>query len=67
MGNDIETGRRYLYTQLTYLVSYLDGNVKQKQTIFMYCIKGFNMQVFIYKKNSEKKILYTNLYMANIV
>ena len=24
------------------------------------------MQVFIYIKNSEKKILYTNLYMANI-
>ena len=22
----------------------------------MYCIKWFNMQVFIYKKNSEKKI-----------
>ena len=33
----------------------------------MYCIKWFNMQVFIYKKNDEKKNLYTNLYMANIV
>ena len=33
----------------------------------MYYIKCFNMQVFIYKKNSEKKILYTNLYMANKV
>ena len=67
MGNDIETGRRERNTQLTYLVSYLDESVKQKQTIFMYCIKWFNMQVFIYIKNSEKKILYTNLYMANIV
>ena len=24
--------KRFTYTQLTYLVSYLDGNVKQKQT-----------------------------------
>ena len=24
--------KRFAYTQLTYLVSYLDGNVKQKQT-----------------------------------
>ena len=41
--------------------------VKTKTKHFMYCIKWFIMQVFIYKKNSEKKILYTNLYMANIV
>ena len=33
----------------------------------VYCIKWFIMQVFMYIKNSEKKILYTNLYMANIV
>ena len=32
MGNDIETSRRERNTQLTYLVSYLDGSVKQKQT-----------------------------------
>ena len=32
----------------------------------MYCIKCFNMQVFIYKKNSEKKILYTNMATANL-
>ena len=56
-----------VYSAITYLVSYLDGNVKQKQPIFMYSIKWFNMQVFIYKRNSEKKILNTNIYMANFV
>ena len=30
----------------------------------MYCIKWFIMQVFMYIKKSEKKILYTNLDIA---
>ena len=46
----------------------LEVHRKQKQTIFMYCIKWFNMQVFIHKKIQKKKIYtYTNLFMANIV
>ena len=46
---------------------YISLERQVKTNKFMYCIKWFIMQVFIYIKNSEKKILYTNLYMANIV
>ena len=58
MGNDIETGRRERNTQLTYL----EEHRKQKQTILYTVLNGLICR-FLY----IKKILYTNLYMANIV
>ena len=33
-----------------------------KDSPFTYCVKWFHMQVFIYKKKSEKKSIYELIY-----
>ena len=70
MGNDIETGSRsgilLRYSVKSPSFNNLEVHRNNEQPIFMCCIKCFNMQVFIYKKKSEKKILYTNLLFSFI-
>ena len=45
----------------------LEVNRKQKQPILCTVLNASICRFLYIKKNSEKKILYTNLYMANIV
>ena len=67
MGNDIETGRRERNTQITYLVSITFKSIENKNKPFYILYQMVQYAGFYVWKNSEKKILYTNLYMGNIV